>query len=116
MRHILKLLMNRRIQGSMFKVSHAVLFKSCIMYIYIEDHRNKSNEIHDPCDDAGIVGDDRVRWSVPAQGKLEYLWLLSMAGTRLKSPRRKRLHSGRKQITAMQQEALNVIHACQLKK
>jgi hypothetical protein len=38
-----------------------------------------------------------------------------MAGTRLKSPRRKRLHSERKQITAMQQEALNVIHASQLR-
>jgi hypothetical protein len=40
------------------------------MYIYIEGHRNKSNEIHDPCDDAEIVGDDRARWSVPAEGKL----------------------------------------------
>jgi hypothetical protein len=47
------------------------------MYIYRRS-QEKSNEIHDPCDDAGIVGDDRVRWSVPAQGKLEYLWLLGL--------------------------------------
>lgn len=42
----------------MFKVA-TLYYSSHASCIFIEDHRNKSNEIHDPCDDAGIVGDDR---------------------------------------------------------
>ncbi len=43
------------------------LCKSCIIYISIAGHRNKSNESHYPRDDSEIVADDT---SVPAQEKL----------------------------------------------